>query len=307
MATRFRNVDAVELNVPDSPDEPFDMPGDLEIIDEIVGIARDAYNTLGWVADKAGVDFPTFPDGGIEEWIIHPVTGDFNKILAGGLACENAGQALQSVGNNIVANTGKLTVAWTGPAAEGYLLTAGVYAAVAKSAGFLLQQIKHVFTGIGTVSKEAGELLADLLSELIDLCRTLVKFLSKKFAGAAASVGSWLWDALNGFEEVRSLIADIKSAKESLDRLLGFRDEMKAYYETAKSSFAVFEEFKDLAKLLPQVVMDPLHQQDELEQQLGALEKKIEDREKKVDDLQDELDGRADQGASAAQHDWPDP
>ena len=92
------------------------------------------------------------------------------------------------------------------------MLTAGIYASVAKAAGFLLQQIDAVFTGLGWVSKELGETLAYLLGELVDLCWTLAKFLAKKFAGAAASVGSWIWDALHGFEEVRDLITDIKSA-----------------------------------------------------------------------------------------------
>jgi len=307
MATTFRNVDAVVLNVPSSPDEPFDMPEDLEVIDEVIGVARDAYSSLGWAADKIGMSFPKFPDGDIQEWIIEPVTGDFNKILAGGLACDNAGQALQSVGNNIAINSAKLAAAWGGPASQGYVLTAGIYASVAKAAGFLMSQIKHVFTGIGYVSLKAGELLAELLDDLVQLCRTLVKFVAKKFAGAAASVGSWIMDALSGFDEVRELINDLKQAWESLDRLLGFKDEAKAYYETAKASFAVFEEFKDLATLLPQVVLDPLHQQDELAQQLKELEKKMEAREKKVNALQDELDGKAEEGAEQADHEWPDP
>ncbi len=297
MSTRFRNVDAVVLNVPDTPSEPFEMPDNLETIDEVIEIARDAASTLGWVADKIGMDFPTFPDGDIREWVIDPVTGDFNKILAGGLACQNAGQALQSVGNNIAANSAKLAVAWTGPASQGYVLTAGIYASVAKAAGFLLQQIDAVFTGLGWVSKELGETLAYLLGELVDLCWTLAKFLSKKFAGAAASVGSWIWDALHGFEEVRDLIRDIKSAWDRLMTLLDFKDEVKAYYETAKASFAVFEEFKGLAALLPQVVLDPLHQQDDLKRQLEQLEDTMDKRRKKVNELQDELDGRAEDGA----------
>ena len=71
---------------------------------------------------------------------------------------------------------------------------------------------------------------------------------------------------------------------------------MKAYYETAKASFAVFEEFKSLAALLPQVVLDPLHQQDDLKRQLEQLEDKMDKRTKKVNELQDELDGRAEDG-----------
>ena len=156
MSTSFRNVDAVVLNIPDTPSEPFDMPENLEAIDEVIEIARDAASTLGWVADKISMDFPKFPDGDIREWVIDPVTGDFNKILAGGLACQNAGQALQSVGNNIAANSAKLAVAWTGPASQGYVLTAGIYASVAKAAGALLQQIDAVFTGLGWVSRNWG-------------------------------------------------------------------------------------------------------------------------------------------------------
>lgn len=307
MATTFGNLDQVVLNTPTTPSEEFDMPADLKVIDEVIEIARDCYNTLDWAASKIGLSFPDFPEGDVFEWIIEPVTGDFNKILAGELACENAGQALQSVGNNVLTNSAKLSGAWVGPASRGHLLTAGVYASVAKAAGFLLQQIKYVFRGIGTVSKEAGELLAELLDDLIGLCRRLVTFLAKKFAGAAASVGSWIWDALSGFQDVRELVSDISDAHGKLMRLLGFTDEVKAYYETAKASFAVFEEFKDLARLLPQVVVDPLHQQDELEQQLGQLVKKMEARDKKVNELQDQLDGRADEGVSGAQHDFPDP
>ena len=61
MSTRFRNVDAVVLNVPDTPSEPFDMPDNLEAIDEVIEIARDAASTLGWVADKIRMDFPDSP------------------------------------------------------------------------------------------------------------------------------------------------------------------------------------------------------------------------------------------------------
>lgn len=307
MATTFSNIDAVVLNLPATPDEPFDMPDDLETIDEVIGIARDAYATLSWAADRIGWSFPAFPDGDIREWIIEPVTGDFNKILAGGLACDNAGQALQSVGNNIVANSATLAAAWEGPASRGYVLTAGVYASVAKAAGFLLSQVKHVFTGIGYVSREAGELLAELLDDLVSVCRALVRFIATKFAGAAASVGGWIMDALSGFECVRSLITDLQQAWDSLDRLLGFKDEAKAYYETAKASFAVFEEFRDLVTLLPQVVLDPLHQGDELQQQLEELEQKMEDRQDEVAEKQDELDGRVADGADQSRYDWPDP
>jgi hypothetical protein len=296
MSTRFRNIDAVVLNVPDKPSEPFEMPDNLEAIDEVIEIARDAANVLGWVADKINLSFPSFPDGDIREWVIEPVTGDFNLIIAGGFACDNAGQALHSVGNNITANSAKLSVAWTGPASQGYVLTAGLYAAVAKAAGFLMQQIDPIFTGLGYVSKELGETLAYLLGKLVDLCYSMAKFLAKKFAGAAASVGSWIWDALHGFEEVRDLIKDLESAWDSLMRLLDFKDEVKAYYEAAKSSFAVFQEFKSLAALLPQVVLDPLHQQDDLTRQLGTVERAMDKRTKKLNKLQDVLDGRAADG-----------
>ena len=58
----------------------------------------------------------------------------------------------------------------------------------------------------------------------------------------------------------------------------------------------MFEEFTSLAALLPQVVLDPLHQRDDLKRQLEQLEDTMDKRTKKVNELQDELDGRAEDG-----------
>ncbi|GAB4066960.1 hypothetical protein GCM10028777_21530 [Angustibacter speluncae] len=307
MATTFANVTPVELEPVEAPTEELELPDNLDTVDDVIDVARDCYEKLQGLASKVGLSFPgDFPEGGIAEWFIEPVTGDFNRIAAGGLAAGVAGDALQAVGDNILANNAKLALSWTGDASVAFALNTSLYAAVAHAAGFLLAQTKLVFDGIATVSRECGEALGRLLGELVDLCASMVEFLVKKFSGALASVGSWILDALSGFDDVKALYSNITEAKGQIEALLGFKDEVEAYYEVAKSSFDVFSQLRDLAALLPALANDPSGNVDDLAGGLAGLRESMQEQQEAIDGLRETIGDDAQDAVDGVDADAPE-
>lgn len=284
VAVRFEEKDiAAMLKVPDKRDVKVDRPPEWIQWDEAFQKIRDTINKLLELVDLIpGVDPGRLPGGNLEQIVIYPFTGDWNRIRMNGDACKIWGDATVALGENVKAIPKGMLGHWWGQAQLAFDAQHIAYGYVLKAIGSLVEHGKVLFDKIGDMSQKIGERAMRILVRLGTKLLSLVKRIGSRFGGWFAWAKTAYDVATKGIDAISDIWYDIKDCIEQVKNIMELAEKVRAWVSDSIGKLKALGDLDSLMEQLPQVAEVALKDlttpgpsiQEKLDAQVGAHKNK---------------------------------
>lgn len=232
---------------PDPVDLPEPATGGRELrhdagfvaLDAGLSALRDTINLGIGALNQAGVGLPRLPEGSLEELLVLPLTGDYRRIRQNAEATHQVERALATYAGNVHRLSLAVDPRWGGQAASSYLLRVTAHGLAARGLAELVGEGSVVFDTIADYSERLGIEVEELVAELAERGRRVVRRLLTRVAGPAGWGVFALEVATQGLDAVTDIVDDIRRILEIVDRLLALKEEVAAWVEEQRALLEV--------------------------------------------------------------------
>ncbi len=211
-------------------------------IDRVFDTIRDVVNKGIDVLNELGCGLRRLPEESLEELVVLPLTGDYRRIRQNAEAVVQVERALRAYARNALRLAAATDPRWGGDAASAYLLRVGRQAAVAGASAEVVALAVPALEVVAEVSERTAVEVEELVVELVERGRRLVRRL---LARAAGPVGWGVFAAevaLEGLDAFTDLVDDARRLVAIIDRLLAMKDELGSWVEEQRERLALLED-----------------------------------------------------------------
>jgi len=255
MAVTF--VDAVDvkamLKAPDQRNAEIKRPAEWAEWNEAFKKIRDTINKFLDVVDKVpGIDITMrLPGGDLEDLVVKPFTGDWNRIRMNGDACKVWGQSVQGLSQNVAKLPKDMALHWYGKTALAFDAHHVAYAVVMKGIGMILEKGELLFSKMGDMSQKLGEVAIRVLTKLGKILLRVIGRILEKFAGWWAAIKTAAEVVVNGLQPVIDIYNDIVKIIDLVGKLFELKDKVVAWVEDKVAKLKLFSELPHMIENLP--------------------------------------------------------
>jgi hypothetical protein len=237
--------DPVDLPAPDGGDHTIRHDPELIALDRGLSGIRDVINHGIDVLNSVGVGLPRLPEGGLEELLVRPLTGDYIAIRENAQATHHVQDALATYGDNVVRLSLGVDPRWGGRAASSYLLRLQGQAAAARGLGLVVARGSVVFDEIADFSERLTVRVEELVMELVEKGERVVRKLLTRVSGPGGWAVFAAELALRGVDAVTDIIDDIRRVLEIVDELLALHGDVTHWVEVQRDRLRLLLEMRD--------------------------------------------------------------
>jgi hypothetical protein len=266
-------------------------------------------STRDWINDaidtinNLGVSLPKLSTKSLDEFIIYPLSGNYELLRTNANACGNLDSGFTDWSDNFARLAGKTTVTMgTSSTATNFSAHLLLYSAVMRAVGKGVGKGSVIFDQIATMSETIAVRVEKALIKCVEKLAKLVAKLSSKL--------SWFgWvifakDVVNrGMAAVTDIYDDIQDCITIIDTCLELSETIKAWAQTVADNLAKIEKIKDMVRKLPKVNTGggaggiPTIKLPEIKKDLGEIDIEFQadtDEEKELKDALEDLEDSSD-------------
>jgi hypothetical protein len=277
---------AAHLDEPEGMKKQFPKEHDKKFQDVSAGwdALRDDINVcIDWCRDK-GIDFvERLPNTSLEEYIVFPLSGNYYRIQANGIAAQSFSKALETWAGNFALLAAKGTAVMRGAAGTALYQHTMLYSSVTLLISGVMKGLAKVFASIAKLSEKLAIRVEKMIRVLGEKLLKLSKFILKRI-NAAVLIFTTLKDlAEKGTDFFKEVIDDVKTTVKIIALAFDLADDVKTWAQTEADRLATISQISDMIKQLPQargsVSFDKLMQTDtaDIKKQLNSLKEDFGD------------------------------
>ncbi len=300
---------AATLKPPEQIDTKVNVPSDWKTWDNLFQTIRDTINEFIEVANLVpGIDLEQLPGGSLNDLVIKPFTGDWDRIRMNGEACKILKEGVRGLSKNTLAIPIDMERHWSGKAAFAFSGVAIAFGVIMDRVANVLAKGQLVYEKIGEVSRKIGQTAIKVIVALGKLLGRLVGKIAQRFASWIGWVKTTAEVIAHGLEPVMDIYNGVKRVVDLVQHILELKTRVEEYVDRMTKALEVFENIPNVVDELPtlgQIVL-----RDAKAPSRAAAEAGADDATKDVDpvpatdaaddDLQEELDD-ANHSASEAE------
>lgn len=305
---------AAHLDEPEGMKKQFPKEHDKKFQDVSAGwdALRDDINVcIDWCRDK-GIDFvERLPNTSLEEYIVFPLSGNYYRIQANGIAAQSFSKALETWAGNFALLAAKGTAVMRGAAGTALYQHTMLYSSVTLLISGVMKGLAKVFASIAKLSEKLAIRVEKMIRVLGEKLLKLSKFILKRI-NAAVLIFTTLKDlAEKGTDFFKEVIDDVKTTVKIIALAFDLADDVKTWAQTEADRLATISQISDMIKQLPQargsVSFDKLMQTDtaDIKKQLNSLKEDFGDPDGEAwNDLEKKLDSAVEESGANDKNFW---
>ena len=287
------------LTPPEQVESHLKVPPEWKTWDSLFQTVRDAINEFIDVANHVpGIDLKPLPGGNLNDLVIKPFTGDWDRIRMNGEACKILEKGVDGYAKNTLAIPIDMGPHWTGQAAVAFSGVATVFGVVMDRVGNVMAKGQLVYEKIGRVSQRIGETAIKVIVSLGKLLGRLASKIAQRFSNWIAWVKTTADVIANGLEPVMDIYNGVKRVIDLVDHVFEMKTRVEEYIDRMNKALEVFTHIPDVVDELPtlgQIVLREAKPPTKDEAEAGAADATedidpVPATDAADDDLQDELD-----------------
>lgn len=253
---RFKDAVALGdvLTAPEVESAELTLPSQWQAWDALFQKIRDGINDFLSAADKVpGINPPRLPDGSLEELVIKPFCGDWDRIRANGVACASYGEGISGLGQNLATIPADMEPYWSGSARTAFAAHHVSYGVALDGVGGVVAQGQRLFEGMASVSQGLAQRAIAAITRLGQLLARVSSGLAKRMGGWLAWINTLKDIVTDGLDSVRDLYDGIIEIVGIVGDLIELKSTVQNYVGQQVAKFRRFTDLEAIMERIPTI------------------------------------------------------